>query len=336
MKKILHSNYIPFLLSILLIFAILTDCKKTENPIKYPKGTFPDTVINLGSVNSQYDDYNIALYQLDGDAPIIFSSNRESEGGQFDLEQANISFTFDQTNGSFEMNAAMTNDAFLDKLISKAKTPGNDFGPYRLFSTVDGYEYLILSSVNEEGNLDLYYLKNQPVYNANLPAIDGPYPVNLLNTDSDDAYICFNFKQDSAYFTSNRDGNFDIFVQSVPADMALSTWFSQGFANSAGVDSLNSSSDDKCPLIFRKIMVFASDRPGGMGGFDLYYSIFRNGKWNFPVNLGPGINTSSNEYRPVIGYHPDFSNLFLMFSSDRSGGKGGFDLYFTGIEFPAN
>jgi hypothetical protein len=336
MKNILQNNYIPFLLGILLISAALTDCKKTENPIKYPKGTFPDTVINIESVNSQYDDYNIALYQLKGDAPIIFSSNRKSEGGQFDLEQANISFTFDQTNGDFEMNALMTNDAFLDKLINQAKTPGNDFGPYRLFSTVDGYEYLILSSVDDEGNLDLYYLKNQPVYNTSLPAIDGPYPVSLLNTESDDAYICFNTKQDSAYFTSNRDGNFDIFMQSVPSDMALSTWFSQGFSNSARVDSLNSESDDKCPLIYRKIMVFASDRPGGMGGFDLYYSIFRNGKWNFPVNLGPGINTSSNEYRPVIGYHPDFTNLFLMFSSDRPGGKGGFDLYFTGIEFPAN
>ncbi len=336
MKKSFYSNYIPLVICILLISSVFTDCKKSENPIKYSKGTFPDTVINLESVNSQYDDYNIALYQLKGDAPIIFSSNRGSEGGQFDLEQANISFTFDQTTGNFEMNALMTNDAFLDKLINKAQTPGNDFGPYRLFSTVDGNEYLILSSVNSEGNLDLYYLKNQPVYNANLPAVDGPYPVSLLNTGSDDAYICFNPKQDSAYFTSNRDGNFDIFMQRVPADMALSSWFDQGFTNSAKVDSLNSTSDDKCPLIFRKIMLFASDRPGGMGGFDLYYSVFRNGKWNFPVNLGPNINTSSDEYRPVIGYHPDFSNLFLMFSSNRPGGKGGFDLYFTGIALPEN
>jgi hypothetical protein len=34
----------------------------------------------------------------------------------------------------------------------------------------------------------------------------------------------------------------------------------------------------------------------------------------------------------VIGLHPDFTNKFLMFSSNRPGGKGGFDLYFTGID----
>ena len=71
-----------------------------------------------------------------------------------------------------------------------------------------------------------------------------------------------------------------------------------------------------------------------MGGYDLYYSIFRKGKWSTPVNFGPVINTSSDEYRPVIGYHPDFSNQFLIFSSNKPGGKGGFDLYFTGVEFP--
>ncbi|MDO9580238.1 MAG: hypothetical protein Q7J06_06670, partial [Bacteroidales bacterium] len=100
------------------------------------------------------------------------------------------------------------------------------------------------------------------------------------------------------------------------------------------VDSVNSSYDDKCPIVFRNIMVFASDREGGLGGFDLYYTIFKNGNWSSPVNLGPEINSADNEYRPVIGFHPDFENLFMMFSSDRAGGKGGFDLYFTGIEFP--
>jgi hypothetical protein len=87
-------------------------------------------------------------------------------------------------------------------------------------------------------------------------------------------------------------------------------------------------------MVFKKIMIFTSNRPGGLGGYDLYYSIFKNGNWSSPVNLGPEINTSSDEYRPVLGYHPDFTNFFLMFSSNRPGGKGGFDLYFSGVEFP--
>jgi hypothetical protein len=334
MKKSVYNYYFVFIFSMLSITIFFTDCKKTENPINFPQGTFPDTVVNLADINSEYDDYNLTLYQLYGNLPIVFSSNRGSSGGQFDLEQASISFVFDQTNGAFGLGADMTNDAFLDKLISKAQTQGNDFGPYRLFSSLDGFEYFVLSSVNEAGNLDLFYLKNRPVYGSILPDIDGPYPIKLLNTSYDDAYICFDSNLDSAYFVSNIDGNFDIFLQKRPAEKDIASWFNLDYAVSTKVDSVNSSSEDKCPLVHKNIMVFTSNRPGGLGGFDLYYSVFRNGKWSSPVNLGPGINTSSDEYRPVIGYHPDFTNLFMMFSSNRPGGKGGYDLYFTGVEFP--
>ena len=234
------------------------------------------------------------------------------------------------------MQTRLTNDPFIAKLINAAQTPGNDFGPYRLFSSIDGFDYMVLSSVNPQGNLDLYYLKNRPVFGATLPVIEGPTPVNLFNTTSNDAYLCFDTNMDSAYFTSDINGNFDIFLHKRPVDMEISTWFNLEYATSTLVDSVSSAGNDKCPMVFRKVMIFASDRPGGLGGFDLYYSIFKKGNWSSPVNLGPGINTSSDEYRPVIGYDPDFKNYFLMFSSYRPGGKGGFDLYFTGIEFLRN
>jgi len=336
MKKSGYINSIIVTISILFISISFTDCKKTENPIKYPKGTFPDTVINIADINSQYDDYNLNILQLLGYSPIIFSSNRKSAGGQFDLEQAVISYSFDQTTGVFGFGARMTTDPFLDKLINKATTPGNDFGPYTLFSTVDGYEYLLISSANAAGNLDLYYLKHQPVFGTNLPDVSGPFPIKLMNTGADDAYICFNSNQDSAYFVSNYDGNFDIFLQKKPAEQDLTSWFNSDYSTASKVDSINSTYEDKCPFIYRKIMVFTSNRPGGLGGYDLYYSLFKNGKWNSPVNLGPRINTASDEYRPVIGFNPDFTNNYLMFSSNRPGGKGGFDLYFTGIDFPSN
>jgi hypothetical protein len=317
---------------VLLVSICFANCKKTENPIKYPLGTFPDTVINISDINSPYDDYNTALYQVGQTLPIIFSSNRKSSGGQFDLEQASVSYNFDQTTGVFGFGSKMTTDLFLDKLIGKAITPGNDFGPYRLFSTVDGFEYLLLSSVNSSGNLDFFYLKNQPVSGSFLPDVSGPYPIKLMNTSFDDAYICFNFDQDTAYFSSNKDGNFDIFSLTKPADMDLTSWFNLDYAQPARVDSINTAYDDKCPFIYKQIMVFTSNRPGGLGGYDLYYSILKNGKWSSPVNFGPRINTSFDEYRPVLGYDRNFINKFLMFSSNRPGGKGGFDLYFTGVD----
>jgi hypothetical protein len=272
------------------------------------------------------------LHQLLGNVIMVFSSNRNSAGGQFDLVQGITTFTFNQTTGAFGLGCEMSNDAFITSLLNAANTDGNDFGPYRFFSTVDGYEYLLLSSVNAEGNLDFYYLKNQPASGSNLPVIHGPYPATLLNTGSDDAYISFDTNQDSAYFSSNINGNFEIYFKTRPADTEISTWLDGTYSASLKVDSLSSSSNDKCPFVYKKIMVFASDRPGGLGGYDLYYSVFKNGKWNSPVNFGPGINSTSDEYRPVISGYPDFTNYFMVFSSNRPGGKGGFDLYFRGVD----
>jgi hypothetical protein len=334
MKKSSCLNNI-LIISMLLISIFFFGCKKKYvNPILFEKGTFPDTVLNMADLNSQYDDYNTDIHQLMGGTSIVFSSNRSSSGGQFDIVQGGLSFMFDQTDGFFQIVSAMSNDGFLTNLLQKANTSGNDFGPYRFFSATDGYDYMVVSSVNSiTGKLDLYYLRNRPQYGLNYPDIEGPTPVSLLNTASDDAYFCFDQEQDSAYFTSNRGGNFDIYLQGRAVATPVATWFNQGFATSSKVDSLNSTADDKCPLVFRKIMVFASNRPGGLGGYDLYYSLFKKGKWSSPVNFGPGINTSYDEFRPILGAHDDFTNYFMMFSSNRPEGKGGFDLYFSGVSF---
>jgi hypothetical protein len=79
------------------------------------------------------------------------------------------------------------------------------------------------------------------------------------------------------------------------------------------------------------LLVFSSDRPGGFGGYDLYYSQKTSNGWTEPVNFGPKINSEFDEYRPVVSDHPDFANRLMIFSSNRPGGLGGFDLYFVGI-----
>ena len=316
--------------TIFLIFALIS-CKKTENPIKFSKGTFPDSIINLSDINSVYDDYNLDIHVLSAYNPIVFSSNRASSGGQFDLVYGTFSYIFDQETGDFTLTGEITSDPFLTRLVTKANTAGNDFGPYRFYSPLDGYEYLILSSVNN-GNLDFYYTKNLPYFGTSVPEVSGPYPATLINSGSNDAYICFDTNQDSAYFSSDAGGNFDIYLHKKPAETPMETWLNLAYSASSKVDILCSAGDDKCPYIYRKIMVFASNRPGGLGGYDLYYSIFTKGNWGTPVNFGPQINTASDEYRPVMGGDEDFTNIFLMFSSNRPGGKGGFDLYFTGIE----
>jgi outer membrane protein OmpA-like peptidoglycan-associated protein/tetratricopeptide (TPR) repeat protein len=73
-------------------------------------------------------------------------------------------------------------------------------------------------------------------------------------------------------------------------------------------------------------MYFASDRPGGFGGLDIWYSDFKNGEWTLPVNAGPGVNSASNEL------YPNVSNQRLFFTSDRRDmGYGGLDLYYVSL-----
>jgi len=73
-----------------------------------------------------------------------------------------------------------------------------------------------------------------------------------------------------------------------------------------------------------KKIIFASDRPGGYGGLDLYVSKLNdNGEWGEAVNLGAEINTPFNEDRPFISR----SGKKLFFCSQGHYNMGGFDLF---------
>lgn len=68
-------------------------------------------------------------------------------------------------------------------------------------------------------------------------------------------------------------------------------------------------------------IVWASDRSGGAGGWDLWQAQLREGRWQQPQPLA--LNSTRDERDP--SYSPD--GRWLYFASDRSGGRGGFDLY---------
>ena len=70
-------------------------------------------------------------------------------------------------------------------------------------------------------------------------------------------------------------------------------------------------------------LIFASERQGGLGGADLYVSARnRDGSWATPVNLGPGVNSSSGDYTPMLS--PDGRYLFFT-----SGAGGSDDIYWV-------
>nr|WP_162988765.1 OmpA family protein [Pedobacter schmidteae] len=80
------------------------------------------------------------------------------------------------------------------------------------------------------------------------------------------------------------------------------------------------------PFVTRdgKYLVFSSDRPGGSGKFDLWYSPIRlDGSLGTAVNMGNIINTTEDEEAPY--YNP--ATKKLLYSSNGKVGMGGFDFY---------
>ncbi|ARV07835.1 hypothetical protein BTO04_14515 [Polaribacter sp. SA4-10] len=76
-----------------------------------------------------------------------------------------------------------------------------------------------------------------------------------------------------------------------------------------------------------KRLYFTSDMPGGFGGTDIYYILMnKEGFISDPVNLGEKVNSFANEMFPST-----FDNR-LYFSSDLFIGKGGLDVYSSGIK----
>jgi outer membrane protein OmpA-like peptidoglycan-associated protein len=75
-----------------------------------------------------------------------------------------------------------------------------------------------------------------------------------------------------------------------------------------------------------KVLYFSSERPGGLGQRDIWKTTRTdNNKWSTPVNLGSPVNSSNHEQAPFI--HANGNTLF--FSSDRSPGMGGLDIYLS-------
>jgi len=72
-----------------------------------------------------------------------------------------------------------------------------------------------------------------------------------------------------------------------------------------------------------KNLLFASDRPGSVGGFDLWYAPLNGGQVGAPQNLGNAINTKEDEQAPF--YHA--ASGTLVFSSNGRVGMGGYDFF---------
>jgi outer membrane protein OmpA-like peptidoglycan-associated protein/tetratricopeptide (TPR) repeat protein len=183
--------------------------------------------------------------------------------------------------------------------------------------TIDNKEMVFTRRVRNF-NEDFYYSKK----NAADWDMARPIEGNVNTQENEGAQ---NISQDGQWlvFTgcNRRDGfgSCDIYI-SYLTDKGWSEAINMG-------GKINSEQWESQPCLSpdKRDLYFASRRPGGYGGSDIYVSHLQaNGKWGDPENLGEVINTTADEQCPFI--HAD--NQTLYFTSSGLPGYGDADLFY--------
>jgi tetratricopeptide (TPR) repeat protein len=145
-------------------------------------------------------------------------------------------------------------------------------------------------------------------------------PINItpeLQSDGDMYISCLSSDGKTLFLSKDDDFNSDIYTSSFDGMTWRPTVRLNKNINTRYWESHGYMSEDGNQLIF------ASDRPGGFGGLDLYISKKVKGDWGPAVNLGPEINTSSNEDRAFLIN----GGKTLFFSSQDHNSMGGYDIF---------
>jgi hypothetical protein len=324
-----------------LLLISLWSCDET---FPYETGRFPDEKpINLVDLNSRYDEMNSNFVPTTAEINVnfIFSSNVKSQGIHFDLESSYLNFIWNKETGSFSFKAGnMGNNQPIRNHLFKINSQRNEKGPHSFFD-VNKEVITLFSRDNSQG---LYSIFSESI-NEETQTIDGrTLSFSLLGGTSNEMYPCFygsEYKQSAGVqgngriekmlFSSDRDGSFDLYEINLPVNQLVIDFMKSEQEKQIKKIEINTTSNDHMPFVYGDLLVFSSDRPGGYGGYDLYYSQRTGDSWSEPVNFGPKVNSEFDEFRPVVSDSWEFSNQVMIFSSNRPGGLGGFDLYFVGI-----
>lgn len=333
------------LLSAFIVSCLLLACGGKND---FSEGHFPDEVTNFEAVNSPEDDYNMDLADAYEGHVLHFSSNRGSRY-HFDIVSEDMLVMW---NSGDDAPQVLSENRWTGDLHGAVNTFCNELGPYSLQYQKAGTEVytavnLFMYANDCEGHFDIRYTNLvQPATQTDSGS--ETQPLRMVNTPANELYPTFFGEEltragqaetdpkliQKLLYCSDASGSFDLYQVDMDVTGDLVDYL--GASEPAEPERLPISvkgANDKCPYVDRRMMVFTSDRPGGFGGFDLYYSLYENGAWSTPVNFGERINSAHDEYRPVIlRYQRGFDNDLLLFSSNRPGGKGGFDLYYVGVE----
>ncbi|MBC7485648.1 MAG: PD40 domain-containing protein, partial [Cytophagaceae bacterium] len=264
-------------------------------------------IVNLSEqINSPYPDY--APIISTNESCMIFTSRRkESVGGELDenddyYEDIYISYRVDGV-----WQKAMS-------VGENINTPYNEAG---IGFSKNGKEIFIY---NHDGGGDIYYSMFNPDSSLTNPLpIKGK--VNGKHTFESAATISSNGKK--LFFTSDRPGGFgseDIYYADLMPDGSWGKPINMG-------DKINTDESEEGPFLDfdDKTLYFSSTAHEGMGGYDIYKTVYdkKKDEWSEAVNMGYPVNSADDDLFFTLS--GDGSHGY--FSSVKPNGLGEKDIY---------
>jgi outer membrane protein OmpA-like peptidoglycan-associated protein/Tol biopolymer transport system component len=138
---------------------------------------------------------------------------------------------------------------------------------------------------------------------------------NVVNSEEWDAHSTISYDGNKIIFVSSRSGGYGNGDLYLTERNVFGDW---GIPVNLG-STVNTPFDEASPFISQdgKTLYFSSVGHPGYGGFDTFKSVFENGKWSEPVNLGRPLNTAGSDKYFTIGGSGELG----YFSSDREGNQ---------------
>jgi len=280
------------------------------------------TITNL-NVNSANSDFGVSFYK---DNQIIFSSSRKG-------------------NRLIKRLWSPTNDSFLDLFIGK-KTFLTVVDDIRVFSKNINSKFHE-SSVSFSPDYNTVYFTRNNFINGKLGATDANKNIALklykatkvMGEWKNVKELPFNSDYYSVGHPSvSSDGKKLYFISDMPGSIGLTDIFVVDIFDDRSYSKprnlgpmINTVGNEMFPFIDENNTLYFSSngRDDDLGGLDIYYSTqnTENG-FNFPVNIGPPLNSTADDFSFVRLKNENSG----YFASNRYGGKGSDDIYaFEGV-----
>ncbi|MEO6884113.1 MAG: OmpA family protein [Bacteroidia bacterium] len=291
----------------------IEECNTGKEMVQHPVRVFID---NLGdAINTKYPEYG-PLISAD-ESEMIFTSRRpNTTGGQIDPGSGQY----------FE-------DLYISYFKDGKWTPAEDMGP-----PIDTPDHDATAGLSADGQtLYVYRFKEKDggdIYESDLQGDQWSKPERMskkINSPYHESTVSLSPDGNTLYFVSDKPGGLggrDIYMTQKDDK---GKW---GDAQNLG-PVINTKYDEEGCFIHPdgKTLYFSSKGHNTMGGYDIFKSVYENGQWSEPVNLGYPINSADDDVFFVIsgsGKHGYYASA----KGDSYGDKDIYMITFLGPEKP--